>query len=200
MLVAAAFSCRAGDAALDEAHQPAPIPEVPKGAEVITLGAGCFWCTEAIFQQLPGVLRVTSGFMGGTVPNPTYEQVCTGKTGHAEVSRIVYDPKKIPLQKILSVFWEAHDPTSLNRQGNDSGTQYRSAIFYYTDQQKKIAEQSKTEAGREFSKPIVTEIAKAGAFYSAENYHQDYYRRNKDKNQYCPLVISPKLKKLGLKE
>ena len=127
------------------------VPEVPDGAEVITLGAGCFWCTEAIFQQVPGVISVTSGYTGGTVKNPTYELVCTGLTGHAEVSRIVFDPKKTSLEKILAVFWEAHDPTSLNRQGADSGTQYRSAIFYYTDEQRQIAEKSKAEAAKEFS-------------------------------------------------
>jgi peptide-methionine (S)-S-oxide reductase len=172
---------------------------LPADAETITLGAGCFWCTEAVFQQIPGVLAVTSGYMGGTVTNPDYEQVCTGTTGHAEVSRIAFDPKKTSLQKILEVFWEAHDPTSLNRQGADSGTQYRSAIFYYTDAQKAIAEKSKAEASKEFSKPIVTEITKAGEFYPAEDYHQNYYNLNKNRNPYCSMVISPKLKKLGLK-
>lgn len=179
---------------------PAPVPKVPDGDEVITLGAGCFWCTEAVYQQIPGVVIVTSGFMGGHVPDPSYEDVCTGDTGHAEVCRIIYDPKKTDLDKILKIFWELHDPTSLNKQGADSGTQYRSAIFYYTDAQKQIAEKSKTEAAKEFTKPIVTEITKAGDFYSAENYHQNYYQLNKDKNPYCPLVIAPKLKKLGLKQ
>ena len=154
---------------------------------------------EAIFQQVPGVLSVTSGYMGGTTVRPTYRQVCTGDTGHAEVSRIVFDPKKTSLEKILAVFWEAHDPTSLNRQGDNRGTQYRSAIFYNTEAQRLIAEQSKTEAGKEFSKPIVTEITKAGEFYPAEDYHQNYYQLNKDINPYCTLVISPKLKKLGLR-
>ncbi len=191
--------CPADEAKLD-GKMPAPVPSVPEGAEVITLGAGCFWCTEAVFQQIPGVLSVTSGYMGGKAPNPTYEEVCTGETGHAEVSRIVYDPKKTSLEKILGVFWEAHDPTSLNRQGADSGTQYRSAIFYTTEEQREIAGKAKAEAAKEFSKPIVTEITKAGEFFSAENYHQDYYRLNKNKNPYCRMVISPKLKKLGLKE
>jgi peptide-methionine (S)-S-oxide reductase len=200
LLMTVAWPCLGSDTKPDAARQPAPVPKVPGGAEVITLGAGCFWCTEAIFQQVPGVLFVTSGFMGGTNANPTYEQVCSGTTGHAEVSRIVFDPKKVTLEKILAVFWEAHDPTSLNQQGHDVGTQYRSAIFYYSEEQKKIAEKSKTGAGRDFAKPIVTEITKAGVFYPAENYHQDYYRLNKDKNRYCPLVISPKLKRLGLKE
>ncbi|MDB6108999.1 MAG: msrA [Pedosphaera sp.] len=183
-----------------KAHMPASMPTVPEGAEYITLGAGCFWCTEAIFQQIPGVISVTSGYTGGTVKNPTYENVCSGETGHAEASRVVYDPKKTSLEKILAVFWEAHDPTTLNRQGGDTGTQYRSAIFYNTDAQKQVAEKSKAEASKEFSKPIVTEITKAGDFYSAENYHQDYYNLNKNKNPYCRMVISPKLKKLGLKQ
>jgi peptide-methionine (S)-S-oxide reductase len=177
-----------------------PVPAVPNGAEVITLGAGCFWCTEAIFQQVPGVLFVTSGYMGGTTVRPTYKQVCTGDTGHAEVSRIVFDPKKTSLEKILAVFWEAHDPTSLNRQGDDRGTQYRSAIFYNTEEQRLIAEKCKTAAAKEYSKPIVTQITKAGEFYPAEDYHQNYYQLNKDINPYCTLVISPKLKKLGLRE
>jgi len=172
---------------------------IPEGAEYVTLGAGCFWCTEAVFQQIPGVLSVTSGYMGGATKNPTYDDVCTGDTGHAEVSRVVFDPKKTSLEKILAVFWEAHDPTSLNRQGADSGTQYRSAIFFNTDAQREIAEKSKAEAGKEFSKPIVTEITKAGEFYPAEDYHQNYYRLNKNSNPYCSMVIAPKLKKLGLK-
>ncbi len=173
---------------------------IPEGAETITLGAGCFWCTEAVFQQIPGVVSVTSGYMGGATKNPTYEEVCTGKTGHAEVSQIVFDPKKTSLEAILKVFWHAHDPTSLNRQGADSGTQYRSAVYYQTDAQRAVAEKSKTEAAKEFAQPIVTEITKAGAFYPAEDYHQDYYRLNKNRNPYCRSVIAPKLKKLGLKE
>jgi peptide-methionine (S)-S-oxide reductase len=181
-------------------HMPAPTPKIPEGAESITLGAGCFWCTEAVFQQIPGVLSVTSGYMGGALKNPTYEQICTGNTGHAEVSRVVFDPKQTSLEKILAVFWEAHDPTSLNRQGMDTGTQYRSAIFYNTDGQREIAEKSKAAATKEFTKPIVTEITKAADFYPAEDYHQDYYRLNKNRNPYCSVVIAPKLKKLGLKQ
>lgn len=205
MLTLLGMSCAADDSKPTdvqpkEAHMPATPPPVPEGAESIVLGAGCFWCTEAIFQQIPGVVSVTSGYMGGKMENPTYDDVCTGETGHAEVSRIVYDPKKTSLEKILAVFWEAHDPTSLNRQGADTGTQYRSAIFYNTDAQRAIAEKSKADAAKEFTKPIVTEITKAGPFYAAENYHQDYYRLNKNKNPYCPLVIAPKLKKLGLKQ
>lgn len=194
----ALISMNAADALASKS--PAPMPKVPDGAEVITLGAGCFWCTEAVFQQIPGVISVTSGYMGGTVKNPTYEQICTGETGHAEVAQIVFDPKKTTLEKVLATFWHAHDPTTLNQQGADRGTQYRSAIFYQAESQKVVAEKSKTHAAKEFSKPIVTEITKAADFYPAENYHQDYYRLNKNRNPYCRAVIAPKLKKLGLPE
>src|ERR1700722_7412529 len=135
--------------------------KLPEGAEAITLGAGCFWCTEAVFQQIPGVLSVTSGYMGGQTKKPTYEQICIGQTGHAEVARIVFDPEKTGLAKILEVFWKAHDPTTLNRQGADEGTQYRSAIFYNTDEQRQIAESSRAAAAKAFSRPIVTEITPA---------------------------------------
>jgi peptide-methionine (S)-S-oxide reductase len=192
--------CMAATTNPGEANKPASMPKVPEGAEVITLGAGCFWCTEAVYQQIPGVLSVTSGYMGGAIKNPTYEQVCTGETGHAEVVQVVYDLKATSLEKVLAKFWHVHDPTSLNRQGADSGTQYRSAIFYQTDAQKAIAEKSRTEAGKEFSRPIVTEITKATEFYPAENYHQNYYSLNKNRNPYCQMVIAPKLKKAGLKE
>ena len=168
--------------------------------EIVTLGAGCFWCTEAVFQQIPGVISVKSGYMGGKTKNPTYEDICTGTTGHAEVAQLTFDPQKVKLEKILEIFWDAHDPTTLNRQGGDVGTQYRSAIFYENDAQREIAEKSKAAAGKEFSKPIVTEITKAPTFYVAENYHHDYYKRNKNKNPYCQAVIAPKLKKLGLEE
>ena len=168
--------------------------------EIITLGAGCFWCTEAVFQQIPGVISVKPGYMGGTTKNPTYEDICTGTTGHAEVAQLTFDPAKVKLEKILEIFWHAHDPTTLNRQGGDVGTQYRSAIFFENDAQREIAEKSKAAAGKEFSKPIVTEITKAPTFYVAENYHHDYYKRNKNKNPYCQVVIAPKLKKLGLEE
>jgi peptide-methionine (S)-S-oxide reductase len=194
-----AAGCAADDAKTNKMNMTATTSKIPEGAEYVTLGAGCFWCTEAVFQQIPGVLSVTSGYMGGATKNPTYDDVCTGDTGHAEVSRVVFDPKMTSLEKILAVFWEAHDPTSLNRQGADSGTQYRSAIFYNTEAQHEIAEKSKMEAGKEFSRPIVTEITKAGEFYPAEDYHQNYYRLNKNKNPYCSMVIAPKLKKLGLK-
>ena len=179
---------------------PHPAKEIPPGTvtETATLGAGCYWCAEAVYRQLDGVFTVTSGFMGGSVKNPTYEQVCTGDTGHAEVVRIVFDPKKIPYEKILAWFWELHDPTTLNRQGNDVGTQYRSAIFYHSEEQKKTAEASKAAAAKNFKDTIVTEITKASEFHPAPDYHQDYYFQNKSKNPYCRFVIEPKLKKLKL--
>ena len=180
--------------------EPAPVPKAAEGMEVITLGAGCFWCTEAVYQQISGVIHVTSGYMGGKTKNPTYEQVTTGDSGHAEVIRVVYDPKKVTLEAILAMFWKSHDPTTLNRQGADVGTQYRSAIFYETEAQRLVAEKSRSAAAKDFSKPIVTEIPLADKFYAAENYHQDYYRQNKNKNPYCRAVIAPKLKKVGLKE
>ena len=183
---------------LNDERRPALVPEAPDGTEVITLGAGCFWCTEAIFQQMPGVLAATSGYMGGHVLNPTYEQICDADTGHAEVTRIVYDPAKAPLTKVLDTFWKMHDPTTLNRQGADVGPQYRSGIFYETDAQREIAEKSKAAAQGMFSSPIVTEITKAGVFYPAERYHQDYYQMNKGRNPYCQIVIAPKLGKLGM--
>jgi peptide-methionine (S)-S-oxide reductase len=190
----------AADPAAANPKSPAPAPQVPPGAEVITLGAGCFWCTEAVFEQIPGVLSVTSGYMGGTVKNPTYQQICQGNTGHAEVAQLVFDPKVTRLEKILAKFWPTHDPTTLNRQGADEGTQYRSAIFYHSEAQRLVAEKSKKEAGKDFADPIVTEIAAATIFYPAENYHQDFYQANKEGNMYCKRVIAPKLRKAGLKE
>ncbi|MCW1886464.1 peptide-methionine (S)-S-oxide reductase MsrA [Luteolibacter flavescens] len=198
LLLPAIASCEPKKAMPEEAKQPAPAPKVPEGSEVITLGAGCFWCIEAAYKQLDGVQAAVSGYMGGTVAKPTYEQICTGTTGHAEVVQVVYDPKKISSEKILAWFWDLHDPTTLNRQGADVGTQYRSAIFYNSDAQKALAEASKKAAQENFKDPIVTEITKASEFYPAENYHQDYYFQNKSKNGYCRLVIEPKLKKLKL--
>lgn len=177
---------------------PAKSPEVPAGAEVATVGGGCYWCIEAAYRQLDGVYSATSGFMGGQVKDPTYEQVCNGDTGHAEVVQVVFDPKKITYEKVLAWFWDLHDPTTLNRQGADVGTQYRSVIFYHSDEQKKIAEASKTAAAKEHKEPVVTEITKAVTFYPAPEYHQDYYFQNKSKNGYCRVVIEPKLKKLKL--
>lgn len=164
------------------------------------MAGGCFWCTEAIFERLRGVEDVISGYAGGTVKNPTYEQVCSGTTGHAEAIQITFDPRVIPYEKILDVFFATHDPTTLSRQGNDVGTQYRSAIFYHSDEQKQIAEQSlqeHTDSGT-YSDPIVTEIVPFTNFYPAENYHRDYYERNKT-SPYCMFIIDPKVQKL-LKE
>ena len=164
--------------------------------EKATFGSGCFWCTEAVFERLKGVYKVVSGYSGGTVENPTYEQVCTGKTGHAEVTQITYDPKVITYDELLEVFWKTHDPTTLNRQGNDVGTQYRSVIFYHNDEQKRLAEKYKEELNKSgiWDKPIVTEISPFTNFYPAENYHQNYYDNNPSQ-PYCSFVITPKVEK-----
>ncbi|HZJ61283.1 MAG TPA: peptide-methionine (S)-S-oxide reductase MsrA [Chitinophagaceae bacterium] len=165
--------------------------------ETATFGSGCFWCTEAIFKELEGVVSVMPGYSGGQTINPTYKEVCSGETGHAECTQIVYDPAKISYDELLEVFFKVHDPTSLNRQGNDVGTQYRSVIFYHGDEQKRLAEKYKTELDRSgaYDKPIVTQIAPMEKFYPAENYHHDYYEYNKDKNPYCAVVVRPKLEK-----
>ncbi len=198
MLIPTLASCEPEKAMTESDKQPAKMPEVPAGAEVATLGAGCFWCIETAYRQLDGVYSATSGYMGGSVDDPSYEDICNGDTGHAEVVQVVFDPKKISYEKVLAWFWDLHDPTTLNRQGNDVGTQYRSAIFYHSDEQKKVAEASKAAAKENFKDPIVTEITKAVKFYPAENYHQNYYALNKSKNPYCRFVIEPKLKKLKL--
>ncbi len=162
--------------------------------EKATLGGGCFWCVEAAYETLPGVLAVTSGYAGGNTPDPTYEQIGTGKTGHAEVVQIEYDPEKISYEKIIDLFWDAHDPTTLNRQGADVGTQYRSIILTADDAQKKIAEESKSRAQAKFRSPIVTEIVPLEKFHPAEDYHQDFYREN-PMHPYNLAVTRPKLKK-----
>lgn len=162
--------------------------------ETATLGGGCFWCTEAVYQMLPGVKSVVSGYAGGTTENPTYKEVCAGRTGHAEVIQIEFDPAVVSYQKILETFWEVHDPTTLNQQGNDTGTQYRSIILYSNDEQKKVAEASKAEAQKQFKSQIVTEIVPLKKFYKAEEYHQDFYRNNPNQG-YCRLVIQPKVEK-----
>ncbi len=166
--------------------------------EKATLGGGCFWCIEAVFERLDGVQSVVAGYAGGSKLNPTYKEVCAGTTGHAEVAQITYDPSKISYKQLLDVFWEAHDPTTLNRQGADVGTQYRSVIFYQNEQQKQIAEKSKAEAQKDFKSAMVTEIKPLSIFYEAENYHQDYYNNNPNA-PYCTFVIRPKLEKLKLK-
>ena len=163
--------------------------------EIADLGGGCFWCMEAVFERLPGVISVTSGFAGGTTANPTYEQVCTETTGHAEVAEIVFDPAKISYAKLLEVFWQAHDPTTLNRQGADEGTSYRSIILYRDEKQKLEAEKSKLAAQADFKHPIVTEIVPLKKFYPAEEYHQEYFDNNSNA-PYCQVVIAPKLEKL----
>lgn len=165
--------------------------------ETAVLGAGCFWCVEAVFQRIDGVLSVMPGYAGGDVADPTYEQVCAGTTGHAEVARIEFDPARVSFARILDVFWRAHDPTTLNRQGADSGTQYRSAIFTAGAEQAREADESRRRAQADFDAPIVTQIAPLKAFYPAEDYHRDYFERNRGA-PYCQFVIAPKLKKLGL--
>ena len=164
--------------------------------DTATFGAGCFWCVEAIFQQLDGVKSVASGYSGGAVKNPSYKDVCSGLTGHAEVCQIVYDANKISFTEMLEAFFGAHDPTTMNQQGNDRGTQYRSAIFYHNDVQKKTAEEIKAKLNSEkvFPSPVVTEIVAFDKFYKAEDYHQNYYSLNGDQ-PYCQYVIAPKLEK-----
>jgi len=161
-----------------------------------TFGNGCFWCTEAVFQRLKGVKSVVSGYMGGQTKNPTYQEICTGQTGHAEVIQVTYDPKIISFAELLEVFWKTHDPTTLNRQGNDVGTQYRSVVFFHDSEQQKSAQEYKNKLDKAgaFSKPIVTEITSASTFYPAEDYHQNYFNLN-GKQPYCSYVIQPKLDK-----
>ena len=167
--------------------------------ETATFGAGCFWCVEAVFERLEGVIDVESGYAGGKTRNPTYEEVCTGKTGHVEVIQVSFDPDAISYEQLLDTFWKSHDPTTLNRQGSDMGTQYRSAIFYNNKIQKRSSEKSRTfvDSSGMYINPIVTEIIALNRFYPAEDYHQNYYRINA-KSPYCQLVIQPKLDKLKL--
>jgi peptide-methionine (S)-S-oxide reductase len=160
-----------------------------------TLGAGCFWCVEAVFQNLPGVLSVVSGYAGGKNPNPSYESVCSGMSGHAEVAQITFDPAKLSFEKLLDVFWVSHDPTTLNRQGNDVGTQYRSVIFYHDEDQRIAAEKSRAAAQELFDNKIVTEISPLPEFYAAEDYHQNYFNSH-GTAPYCQVIIAPKMKKL----
>ncbi|AKA49517.1 hypothetical protein IX51_10900 [uncultured archaeon] len=164
--------------------------------EVAVLGGGCFWCTEAVFQEIEGVVDVDSGYAGGHTENPSYEEVCTGNTGHAEVVKVTFDPAVISYKDILEVFFSMHDPTSLNRQGNDIGTQYRSVIFYMDEEQKRTAGEkiSEMEQGGEYKKPIVTAVEKFSEFYQSENYHKNYFKNNSNA-AYCRLVISPKVEK-----
>ncbi|UYZ64175.1 peptide-methionine (S)-S-oxide reductase MsrA [Hymenobacter weizhouensis] len=165
--------------------------------EQATFGAGCFWCVEAVFQDLNGVEKVVSGYTGGRIANPTYKEVCSGLTGHAEVAQITYDPSKISFEELLEVFWKTHDPTTLNRQGADVGTQYRSAIFYHNDEQRRLAEEYKKKLNdaHAFPNPVVTEIVPLEKFYAAENYHQNYYNQN-SQQPYCQFVVKPKVDKV----
>ena len=164
--------------------------------ETATFGGGCFWCTEAIFRSLKGVETVESGYSGGKTKNPTYNEVCTGETGHAEVIHITFDPKLISFKELLEIFWKTHDPTTLNRQGADSGTQYRSVVFYHSPEQKETAEKYKSDLNKEnvYNQPVVTEISAFDQFYKAENYHQNYFANNRSQG-YCQFVIVPKIEK-----
>lgn len=167
-----------------------------KNMELATFGTGCFWCTETIFEQLKGVESAISGYSGGTVKNPTYKEICTGETGHAEVIQITFAPEIITYKELLEVFWQTHNPTTLNRQGADVGTQYRSVIFYHNNEQKELAEnyKKKLDEAKVYNNPIVTEISNYSTFYKAEDYHQDYYNNNKSQS-YCSFVITPKIEK-----
>jgi peptide-methionine (S)-S-oxide reductase len=180
-----------------ETAAPKDEPPPAKKTALATFGGGCFWCLEAVFERIPGVLDVVSGYSGGGVPNPTYEEVCTGQTGHAEVVQIAFDPKLVPYEELLDVFWACHDPTSLNRQGPDFGTQYRSVIFFHDDGQKQLAIDSakKLKAAKKYRSPIVTQLEPLPVFYPAEPYHQDYYR-NHPNAPYCRIYIAPKVRKL----
>lgn len=165
--------------------------------QLATFGSGCFWCTEAVFQRVAGVEKVESGYAGGKVKNPTYKEICSGLTGHAEVIRLTYDPNKVSFEALLEIFWKTHDPTTLNRQGNDIGTQYRSVIFFHNEEQRRLAEayRHKLDESGVFDRPVVTEISPATTFYVAENYHQDYYNLNGNA-PYCAFIIQPKVEKL----
>ena len=180
-----------------EKEETAPIKTEKN--QVAILGGGCFWCTEAVFELLEGVDSVVSGYAGGANPNPTYEQICTGATGHAEVIKISFNPSEISYDQLLETFGECHDPTTLNRQGADTGTQYRSTIMYVDEDQKLMAEAWKKKLGSKLADPVVTEIVPSPVFYPAEDYHQDYFRRNPNQG-YCTFVIRPKLKKLKLED
>ncbi|HAA87999.1 MAG: peptide-methionine (S)-S-oxide reductase MsrA [Verrucomicrobiota bacterium] len=184
---------------IDKVTQKKISEEEQAKLDTIDLGAGCFWCIEAVLERVKGVKDVESGYMGGKTKDPTYKDITTGTTGHAEIVRVKFDSKELSFEKLLEVFWELHDPTTLNRQGADVGTQYRSAIFYHNEEQKKVAENSRAKKNKsgKFDSPIVTEITKASKFYPAEDYHQDFFDNNKTYG-YCRAVIWPKLAKLGM--
>lgn len=205
-LSALIFSCSSGKSAnqITKAQESGDTAKVltlkqdstTMNLDTATFGAGCFWCIEAVFQEVKGVVSVTSGYTGGTTKNPTYEEICTGRTGHAEVARIVFDTTLVSFDELLEIFWQTHDPTTLNQQGNDVGTQYRSAVFYHNEEQRSKAEHYKKQldASGAWDKPLVTEITPLGEFYPAENYHQNYYRNNPNQG-YCRYVIQPKMEK-----
>jgi peptide-methionine (S)-S-oxide reductase len=180
-----------------EEDVPQTAADVPPKTQTATFGAGCFWCVEAVFELLDGVESVESGYCNGGIENPTYEQVCTGLTGHAEVTRLTYDPSVISFEELLEVFWNSHDPTTLNQQGGDRGTQYRSGVYYHTEEQKQLALAYKKQLNDEqvFDNPVVTEVVKADTFYPAEKYHQDYFTLNPTAG-YCRAVINPKVDKV----
>jgi len=194
MVIASLVSCARPKGKTSENMDKIPVKT--SGTDTAVFGGGCFWCVEAIYVELKGVVSVTSGYSGGSTENPSYRQVCTGTTGHAEVCQIIYDPSVISFDKLLEVFWTVHDPTQLNRQGNDIGTQYRSVIFYTSKAQRDLAENYKAKLNNEktFDKPVVTEISPLKAFYKAEDYHQDYFDKNGNA-PYCSIVIAPKVEK-----
>lgn len=196
-LILISISCQSKE---KRSIQPVKEPvkmEVEKELEVATFAGGCFWCTEAVFLELDGVKSVVSGYIGGSIANPTYEEVSRGDTGHAEATQITFDPRKISYGELLEIFFATHDPTTLNRQGADVGTQYRSEVFYHNDEQKKITEEyiALMTAERTFGNPIVTKVSPAPQFYTAKDYHQNYYSRNQSQS-YCSYVITPKVKKV----
>jgi len=199
-LLASLGSCGQSQVPSDPTMQMTDLPltsvDVPAGREVATFGAGCFWCVEAVFQSLRGVDRVVSGYSGGPVRNPSYKEVCSGRTGHAEVVQITFDPAVISFADLLEVFFETHDPTTLNRQGADEGTQYRSAIFFHSEEQQRLAELARKAANESgnWSDPVVTEITPFANFYAAEDYHQDYFNLNGEQ-PYCQMVVRPKVEK-----
>jgi len=194
---ATAESSTAQPSTTQQSMEPAPTSPAAATREVATLGAGCFWCIEAVLLRVDGVHAAVSGYIGGAITNPTYEQICTGQTGHAEVVRVEFDPARLSYARLLEIFFALHDPTTLNRQGNDIGTQYRSAIYYHSEAQRETAFQAILRAQVDHRQPIVTEVTAAPQFWPAEDYHQDYFRKNPD-NRYCRVMIPPKLKKLGL--
>jgi len=200
-ILATIFSCMAKEKQeqAQQLHSKTIKMSEQQGMETATFAGGCFWCTEAVFLEIDGVKSVVSGYIGGKNPNPTYKEVCNGNTGHAEAVQITYDPKKVDFGELLEIFFATHDPTTLNRQGNDVGTQYRSEIFYHTEAQKELSEAYIQELQKEstygFGKKVVTGVTKAPTFYPAEDYHQNYYAQNKQQ-AYCSYVITPKVEKV----